>query len=191
MTNLTIRELDLDSTGEIVQAAELLVAAFAQHWPNAWPDLSSALEELESFRAPDYVCLGAVAGDDRLIGWVGGIASYSHAWELHPLAVHPAHQRQGIGRALVGALENRAVSHGVLTVFLGSDDEDGMTTLSGCDLYDGIFGRIANVQNLKDHPYVFYQKLGYRIVGAIPDANGAGKPDIIMAKRLHIKEITG
>jgi aminoglycoside 6'-N-acetyltransferase I len=30
----------------------------------------------------------------------------------------------------------------------------------------------------------FYQKLGYVIVGVIPDANGPGKPDIMMAKRV-------
>jgi aminoglycoside 6'-N-acetyltransferase I len=34
------------------------------------------------------------------------------------------------------------------------------------------------------HPYEFYQKLGYVIVGVIPDANGPGKPDILMAKSL-------
>ena len=31
---------------------------------------------------------------------------------------------------------------------------------------------------------LFYQKLGYEIVGLIPDANGPGKPDIMMARRL-------
>jgi hypothetical protein len=28
----------------------------------------------------------------------------------------------------------------------------------------------------------FYQRLGYTIVGVIPDANGPGKPDIVMTK---------
>lgn len=34
------------------------------------------------------------------------------------------------------------------------------------------------------HPYEFYQKLGYSIVGVLPDANGFEKPDIFMAKRV-------
>jgi aminoglycoside 6'-N-acetyltransferase I len=43
---------------------------------------------------------------------------------------------------------------------------------------------IVSIRNLKRHPYEFYQKLGYVIVGVIPDANGPGKPDILMAKSL-------
>jgi hypothetical protein len=35
------------------------------------------------------------------------------------------------------------------------------------------------------HPNEFYQKLGYEIVGVIPDANGLGKHDILMAKSLR------
>ena len=45
-------------------------------------------------------------------------------------------------------------------------------------------GRLAGIRNLRRHPYEFYQKLGYVIIGAIPDANGFGKPDILMAKRI-------
>jgi aminoglycoside 6'-N-acetyltransferase I len=43
----------------------------------------------------------------------------------------------------------------------------------------------ASSQNLKNHPFTFYERLGYHIVGVIPDANGIGKPDILMAKRLR------
>jgi aminoglycoside 6'-N-acetyltransferase I len=31
----------------------------------------------------------------------------------------------------------------------------------------------------------FHQKLGYTVVGVVPDANGPGKPDISMAKRVR------
>ncbi len=74
---------------------------------------------------------------------------------------------------------------GGLTVRLGTDDEDGMTSLSGCDLYHNLWEQIAHIQNLKGHPYEFYQKCGYTIIGVMPDANGRGKPDIIMGKRIE------
>ncbi len=73
---------------------------------------------------------------------------------------------------------------GALTLWLGTDDEDDQTTLSGVDLYPDIGAHIAAIKNLKRHPYEFYQKLGFVIVGVMPDANGPGKPDIYMAKRV-------
>ena len=59
-----------------------------------------------------------------------------------------------------------------------------MTTLAGVDLYRNVFEHITNIKNLRGHPYEFYQKLGFVIVGVMPDANGLGKPDIYMAKRV-------
>ena len=47
-----------------------------------------------------------------------------------------------------------------------------------------ILGKIGGIQNYSGHPYEFYQKCGYQIVGVLPDVNGPGKPDIFMAKRL-------
>ncbi len=73
---------------------------------------------------------------------------------------------------------------GGITVYLGTDDEDNMTSLSNTDLYTNLSEKIVKIKNLKRHPYEFYQKQGYAIVGVIPDANGIGKPDILMAKRV-------
>jgi aminoglycoside 6'-N-acetyltransferase I len=60
-----------------------------------------------------------------------------------------------------------------------------MTTLSGADLYPDVLGHLANIKNLRGHPYEFYSRLGFSLIGAMPDANGWGKPDIYMAKRLQ------
>jgi hypothetical protein len=43
----------------------------------------------------------------------------------------------------------------------------------------------AQIQNLGHHPFEFYRKVGFTIVGLLPDANGFGKPDIFMAKRIR------
>jgi aminoglycoside 6'-N-acetyltransferase I len=59
-----------------------------------------------------------------------------------------------------------------------------MTTLAARDLYPNVLQKLINIKSLRGHPYEFYQKLGFVIVGMIPDANGLGKPDILMAKRL-------
>lgn len=172
----------------VQQAAALLVAAFREHWPNAWPDIDAALEEVHECLETENICLAAVDDDGRVLGWIGARPAYGvTGWELHPLVVGPAWQGQGIGRALVMALEVEVRQQGGVTIFLGSDDEDGMTSLAGVDLYPDLAGHIAAIRNLKRHPFEFYQKMGYTIVGVVPDANGPGKPDILMAKRVVVK----
>jgi aminoglycoside 6'-N-acetyltransferase I len=173
-----------DNEAHITQAAQMLLAGFKENWPRAWPNMAAALTEVRDSFGPGRINRIAVAGD-RLLGWVGAMRQYSgYAWELHPLVVHRAHWRQGIGRSLVADLENQVRDQGGITIYLGTDDENGMTTLSNIDLYPDIPGHIGNLSNLRDHPFEFYQKLGYMVVGLIPDANGLGKPDILMAKRI-------
>lgn len=133
---------------------------------------------------PERFALAAVeAGAVR--GWIGGVRGYSHALELHPLVVDAPWRRAGIGRALVAALEARAAAEGFLTVHLGTDDEVGGTTLFGADLFPNPLARLAAIEpTSQGHPFFFYRRLGYEPVGLLPDANGAGKPDIFMARRI-------
>ena len=121
----------------------------------------------------------------QALGWVGArTGHHGKTWELHPLVVDTAFQHQGIGRALVGDVEVQVRQRGGLTIWLGSDDERGRTTLAGVDLYPDVLDKLSTMENVRDHPFEFYLKQGYVVVGAIPDANGPGKPDILMAKRL-------
>lgn len=167
------------------QAAQLLVDAFWEHWPDAWPTLEEALEEVHEMIESERICRVAVDEQGNLLGLIGGIPGYDgNVWELHPLAVQPSLQGQGIGRALVSDFEERVRLKGGLTITLGSDDEDSMTSLSNVDLYENLWEKIRDIRNHKNHPFEFYQKLGYVITGVVPDANGRGKPDILMAKKV-------
>lgn len=99
-----------------------------------------------------------------------------------PLVVLVSQQGKGIGRVLVTDLEERMRECGGLTILLGTDDVTQQTTLAGIDLFPNVWEHVTHIKNLSRHPYEFYQKLGYVIVGAVPDANGLGKPDILMPK---------
>ena len=174
------------SDESLVQAiAELLVDGFKQDAPQAWPDLDSAVVEVRRSFDTGRISLVAIDDENKTVGWIGGIRQYNgHTWELHPLIVRPDRQRRGIGRALVSDFERCVVERGGRTIFLGTDDEQGQTSLGGVDLYPDPWRYVRTIKNLRGHPYEFYQKVGFAIVGVIPDANGFGKPDIFMAKRV-------
>ncbi|MBC7814738.1 MAG: GNAT family N-acetyltransferase [Burkholderiales bacterium] len=179
-----IRDLTPNDHSEINQVAEMLVDAFHEHWPDAFETLEDAVREVNESFTDGRISRIAVDDDGVVLGWIGAQLSYSEVWELHPLVVRVDQQGKGVGRALVADLEERVRERGALTLMLGSDDQDDMTTLSGVDLYQNTGQQIDNIRNLRGHPYEFYQKLGYTIIGVMPDANGIGKPDILMAKRL-------
>jgi aminoglycoside 6'-N-acetyltransferase I len=177
--------VDLVSTNEsaIQQVAAFLVEGFARNWPDAWPDMESALEEVRESFGTDRISRIAVDEDGKVLGWIGGISQYrGRVWELHPLVVRASQQGKGIGRALVADLEARVKERGGLTITLGTDDENYQTSLSGIDLFPNVWDHVDSIRNLKHHPYEFYQKQGFVIIGVMPDANGIGKPDILMAK---------
>lgn len=170
----------------IRQAAQLLVDAFVEHWPGAWQTFEDGLEEVGEMLVQERIFRAAVDDAGTLLGVIGGIPEYDgRVWELHPLAVQPSMQGRGIGRALVEDFETQVRARGGLTITLGTDDEDDMTSLSNVDLYENTWDKIQNVRDLKGHPYTFYQKMGFVITGVVPDANGRGKPDIYMSKRVE------
>jgi aminoglycoside 6'-N-acetyltransferase I len=183
---MRITDLFSDDVAIIQQVAAILVEGFAANSPDYLPDQDIALAEVRESFGVDHISLVALAEDGTALGWIGGNSRYSgHVWELHPLVVALSHQGRGVGRALVAALEDRARERGGLTMILGTDDITGQTTLSGVQLLPDVWSHIARIRNLRRHPYEFYQKLGYAITGVVPDANGQGKPDILMAKSLR------
>jgi aminoglycoside 6'-N-acetyltransferase I len=183
--SFSIVDLQSEDEATIRQVEALLVEGFAMNWPEAWPDVESAVEEVRESFGRDRISRVALADNKRVLGWIGGISTYDgHVWELHPLVVRVRSQGRGIGRALVEDFEKRVKERGGLTILLGSDDDNHQTTLSEVNLFSNVYEHVTHIRNLKKHPYEFYQKLGYVIVGVVPDANGLGKPDIIMAKSM-------
>ncbi len=183
---MQIINLSDDASEQIQQVAALLVKGFQEHWPTAWSDLNSALAEVQASFGADRISRVAVDKTGTILGWIGGIKQYKgHVWELHPLVVHSDYRGKGIGRLLVADLEQQVRERGALTLLVGTDDEDNMTSLAGINLYPNVFEHIDKIKNLRGHPYEFYQKCGFVIIGIIPDANGLGKPDINMAKSLR------
>ena len=180
---MEIVAFDSLSQGQLDKAADILRSALDGP---SYKGEGEAAEEVASFlEDPERFALAALEGD-RVLGWVGGVRGYTHSLELHPLVVDPAVQRRGIGRALVQALQDNAISEGFLTMHLGTDDWVGGTSLGGVPLFPGALARLAQIEPRGDgHAYFFYLKLGFEPVGVLPDANGPGLPDILMARSLE------
>jgi aminoglycoside 6'-N-acetyltransferase I len=186
MMNAEIQIIDLcaDQETVILQTATLLIEAFG-HLASGWQPIADAISEVQESLESDRISRIAVNRANEVIGWIGGICQYrGKTWELHPLVVRSDWRNQGVGTALVADLEKQVRDRGGMTLYVASDDEDNQTTLAGIDLYPNLFEQIRQIRNLRGHPYEFYQKVGFQIVGVIPDANGFGKPDIYLAKRL-------
>ena len=175
-----------ENTPAIKQIAELLVEGFRDTGSTSWRTMDEAIAEVQESLQPGRI--SRIAVDERrgeVLGWIGGIEEYGgNVWELHPLIVRQDRQRQGLGRRLVADFEKQVARRGGHTVRLGTDDENCRTTLGGIDLYPDVLDKLRTVENRKSHPFEFYLKVGYHVVGVVPDANGFGKPDILMAKRI-------
>ncbi|HEX3476598.1 MAG TPA: GNAT family N-acetyltransferase [Kofleriaceae bacterium] len=165
------------------QLARLTLPAAREHAPDWLPDLDAAREEVASALAPGKVARVALDGGVA-VGWVAAGHAWGCIWDLHPLIVAIEHQRRGHGRRLVREIERLAAAAGARTMTLGTSDLTGATSLAGVDLYDDTFARLATVEARRPHPVEFWRRIGYQIVGVIPDAEGPGKPSITLARRL-------
>jgi aminoglycoside 6'-N-acetyltransferase I len=178
---IDIVPLETLTTAQRAQAADILHRALA-HMQSAYSP-EEAIEEVAKFDDENRAAFAAL-DSEKVLGWIGVIFSYDHAWELHPLVVDPANQKSGVGSALIAHLEDYARKDDVLTLYLGTDDDYGGTNLSGIDLFPDPLAKLAAIEPVKGHPFTFYKKQGFAITGVIPHGNGFGQPDIMMAKRL-------
>ena len=183
-----MRIIDLNGADSkhIEQVATLLMDGFSDTGSDAWQTRSEALLSVRELLQEERISRVALENSGTVTGWIGGRATYrGRVWELHPLVVRRDCRGQGIGRALVYDFEEQVRLRGGSTLYLGTDDESDRTSLGGVDLYPDPLGAAAQIQNVRHHPFEFYRKVGFVIVGVLPDANGFGKPDIFMAKRVR------
>jgi aminoglycoside 6'-N-acetyltransferase I len=177
---IEIVEMQINNELWVNESATLISHSF----PHAYPTIKEGREVVSTITEHGSIALVAIQ-KQHVIGIIGAIPQYGvTGWELHPLAVDPSFRKQNIGRQLVEALEEKVRLLGGVMIYLGTDDEFDQTSLSGVDLFDEMYEKIKAIENHKNHPYSFYVKCGYQITGLMPDANGLGRPDIIMSKRI-------
>lgn len=171
---------------DLGEVASIMFASFRDLSPDWLPSLEAAREEVAGFLGADHFTRVVRDEAGEIAGFIGGVRDYGHVWELHPIMVSPRHRRRGYGRLLVAELERHARAQGALTLQLGTSDESDRTSLFGRDLYPDIPCAIRDLRAAEDHALGFYERLGFRVVGLTPDAEGPGKPSILMAKSLRL-----
>jgi aminoglycoside 6'-N-acetyltransferase I len=178
-----IRSIRPDDEERIAELCSLLVDSFRELSPGWVPTAERAREVVDEALAPEHINRILVS-NDRLVGWVGLRPDYGAVWELHPLVVDPAVRRRGYGRKLVDAAEMLAAEQGALTLVLGTSDEIGLTSLANKDLFLDPLSALQELKAAASHPVGFWLNVGFTIIGVVPDAEGPGKPTILLAKRL-------
>ena len=166
-------------------AAQILFSAFHGKGKGAWETIESARDEVNECIVDPFICIGMMV-DGELVGWCGLRPMYDLTWELHPMVIDPSQQGRGFGALLLSRVEYIASNNGLIGIILGTDDESSGTSISMTDLNESnIYQEMRDIKNIKHHPFEFYKKCGYLIVGIVPNANGRRKPDIWMWKNLE------
>jgi GNAT superfamily N-acetyltransferase len=137
--------------------AELL--ATVPHW-FGMTDANERYQRVAD-RCPTLIALD----DGRAVGFLTVVRHSPHAAELHVMAVRPELHRNGIGRMLVAAAEDRLRSESVEYL--------QVKTLSASAGDEPYLGTLA-----------FYTALDFRVLEEMPSLWDADNPAVVLIKRL-------
>lgn len=131
MSNLTIRPVQFDVDAE---ALARLYSATSRWHASQWPDdlrlsdLSTLAAELATMDDNDLTCHLVAESQGSVVGLVAGrvvepptegMARYAgRVLQVHDIVVYEASRRQGVGRALLAAIEEWARERGAVTCTL-------------------------------------------------------------------------
>jgi len=183
---VNLSEIDYGDRELLATLASLSHRAGQQHSPNWLRSVDGAMQEIQ--QASEEGILTSVAFDNGVpTGWIAAQHHGYGSWEIHPLLVDPAAGGRGYGKILVQDIERKIRSHGGISVFLSTSDATHSTNLSDVDLYSDPLEALRKI-DVRDtdcgHAYQFWQRVGFTVVGVIPDAEGCGVPSINLAKKL-------
>jgi aminoglycoside 6'-N-acetyltransferase I len=181
--DVTILPLEAEDERAIDEVSSLLMRSFRVVSPNWLPTMEHAREVVVEALAAGNINRALLTGG-RIVGWIGARHDYGSVWELHPLVVDETMHGRGIGRALVDEIVRLVEQEGALTLLLGTSDEANLTNLADRDLFGDPLAALRSIEAKRVHPLGFWLKVGFAIVGVVPDAEGLGKPTILLAKPL-------
>lgn len=164
--------------------ARVLLASFADLSPAYLPTIDAARAAINETFGEDRCSRLLLTGTGEIGGWIAGARAYGRLWELHPLVVTPQWRRHGFRLALVRDLARLVAARGALTLYASTSDEANRTNLFGQDLYLDPILALQRLRAVGDHPMNFYLKVGFSLVGLMPDAEGRGMPSIHFAMRV-------
>ena len=154
----------------------MLLEGFRDRWPDAWPDLATWPPRWRSRWAK--TASASWLSSRCPAGWIGAIQTYDT-----PGSCTPSWSRGFRGRDRRALVERSRIGSPIgRRDDLSRDRRSGRFDHGlGIDLYPD---PLRTCQDRGRPSVQFYRKLGYALVGIIPDANGPGQPDILMAKRI-------
>jgi|SRR5690606_9524743 len=132
---IVVRRLGLEDAAVAARLFVLMAETFDE------PRAPVGHDYIASLLASEAVWIVAALSDDEVVGGLTAHAlpmTRAETTELfvYDVAVHPSHQRRGVGRALFAALRNLAGTAGIEGTFVAADNEDS----HAIDFYRAIGG---------------------------------------------------